>query len=140
MDCGVFLCVECVLSHGDHLSRIKPVAQAAALCRAEPREWVGRVEHWDKRIAATDKACDQRGDEVQAAHGRAKDTLLAQEGQVCVCVCVYVCVCVCLYVRVFVCVCVLVVLACVFACLSFVCVCVCVCECVSVFVFVCVYV
>ncbi len=98
LDCGVFLCVECILSHGDHLSRIKPVAQAAALCRAELSEWASRMEHWEKRITATDKACDQRGDEVQAAHGRAKDALLTQEGQVCVFVCVCVCVCVCVYV------------------------------------------
>ncbi len=91
LDCGLFLCGQCVLSHGDHLDRIKPVAEAATMCRAELDGWLGRVEHWDQRIAATDKACDQRGDEVQAAHGRAKDELLAKEGQVRV----YVFVCIC---------------------------------------------
>jgi tripartite motif-containing protein 56 len=82
LDCGLFLCVECVWTHAGHAARIKPVTEAATICRAELDEWAGRVEHWDQRIALTDKACDQRGDEVQAAHGRAKDELLAQEGQV----------------------------------------------------------
>jgi hypothetical protein len=79
LDCGFFLCAQCVLSHGDHLSRIQPVAEAATVCRAELDAWIGRCEHWDQRIAATDKACDVRGDEVERAHDRAKDELEAQE-------------------------------------------------------------
>ncbi len=124
LDCGLFLCGQCVLSHVNHASRIKPVAEAATMCKAELDAWLGRVEHWDQRIAATDKACDQRGDEVQAAHGRAKDELLAKEGQVCVCVCV----CLCASVKVCVCVCVCV---CMYVCMCVsVCVCVCMCVCV----------
>jgi hypothetical protein len=47
--------------------------------------WIGRCRHWDQRIAATDKACDVRGDEVERAHDRAKDELEAQEKVVCTC-------------------------------------------------------
>jgi hypothetical protein len=79
LNCGLFLCSQCVLSHGDHLSRIQPVADAATVCRAELDAWIGRCEHWEQRIAATDKACDVRGDEVERAHDRAKDELEAQE-------------------------------------------------------------
>lgn len=79
LDCGLFLCAQCVLSHGDHLPRIKSVADAATACRAELDAWIGRCRHWDQRIAATDKACDVRGDEVERAHDRAKDELEAQE-------------------------------------------------------------
>jgi hypothetical protein len=79
LDCGLFLCSQCVLSHGDHLPRIKSVGDAATVCRAELDAWIGRCEHWDQRIAATDKACDVRGDEVERAHDRAKDELEAQE-------------------------------------------------------------
>jgi hypothetical protein len=100
LDCGLFLCGTCVLSHVSHATSILPLNEAAKVCRAELNHWAKRVEHWDKRIAATGKACDQRGDEVQAAHGRAKDALLAREGQVCMCVCMCVRVCVCVSVRV----------------------------------------
>jgi hypothetical protein len=79
LDCGLFLCLQCVLTHGDHVSRIQPVAEAAVVCRAELDAWIGRCEHWDQCIAATDKACDVRGDEVERAHDRAKDELEAQE-------------------------------------------------------------
>ncbi len=77
--CGLFLCGQCVLAHVDHANRIMPVAEAAIVCRAELDGWLGRCEHWDKRIAATDQACDRRGNEVQAAHGVAKDVLEGQE-------------------------------------------------------------
>jgi hypothetical protein len=79
LDCGLFLCLQCVLSHADHAARIKSVADAAVACRAELDAWIGRCEHWDQCIAATDKACDVRGDEVERAHDLAKDELEAQE-------------------------------------------------------------
>jgi hypothetical protein len=82
LDCGLFLCGQCVLLHVDHAGRIKPVVEAAQECRVELDGWLGRCEHWDKRIAATDKACNQRGDEVQRAHGVAKDALEAMEKKV----------------------------------------------------------
>ncbi len=82
LDCGLFLCSQCVLSHADHAARIKPVADASDACRVELDAWIGRCEHWDQRIAATDKACDMRGDEVERAHDRAKDKLEADEKMV----------------------------------------------------------
>jgi hypothetical protein len=82
LNCGLFLCAQCVLSHGDHLPRIKSVADAATACRGELDAWIGRCEHWDKRIAATDQACDARGDEVERTHDRAKDQLEAEEKKV----------------------------------------------------------
>ncbi len=82
LDCGLFLCGQCVLLHLDHAGRIKPVVEAAQECRAELDGWLGMCEHCEKRIAATDKACDQRGDEVQRAHGLAKDALEAMEKKV----------------------------------------------------------
>jgi hypothetical protein len=83
LNCGAFLCGQCILSHVDHAARIQPVADAAAVCRTELNSWIGRLERWDTRITATDKACDVRGDEVQAAHGRAQDILVAEEKTVC---------------------------------------------------------
>jgi hypothetical protein len=85
LDCGLLLCGQCVLSHVDHAARIHPVAKASTVCRAELDAWIGRFEHWDTRITATDKACDVRGDEVQSAHGRAQDLLVAEEKTVCAC-------------------------------------------------------
>jgi hypothetical protein len=82
LNCGLFLCAQCVLSHGDHLPRIKSVGDSATVCRAELDAWIGRCEHWAQRIAATDKACDVRGDEVERVHDRAKDQLEAEEKKV----------------------------------------------------------
>ena len=77
LKCGRLLCAICVLDHAAHADRVRPIPEAAALCRIELGEWASRLDVHVGRVRATLQANDARGTEVEAAHDRAADKINA---------------------------------------------------------------
>ena len=71
LKCKLPLCALCVPAHGNHGTQIKPLSEAAPLCRAELAAWSARIEQWERRIQATVEQCTKRGVEIASAKSAA---------------------------------------------------------------------
>jgi hypothetical protein len=83
LHCGLFLCGQCILTHGNHVQHIQSLLQAATTVRTELDSWTSRYERWVRCIDMAGQANERRSDYLQQVSVTNKNKLLAVEQEVC---------------------------------------------------------